>query len=142
MGTSRQSWLKRITPVRRQTTCGNNSQCGNGENSSGSGDGVGNNVTTGAGGSSTTDRNIALGVGLGVGLPGAIVAMATIIAYFRKKDRKAKEHSLKSSPNGSNRNDPSITQPSTSFRPGFAERHQDQSQRRSQEIVEMGTFRR
>ncbi len=29
----------------------------------------------GAGGNSTTDRNIALGVGLGVGLPGAIVAI-------------------------------------------------------------------
>jgi hypothetical protein len=64
---------------------------------------VGNNVATGAGGSSTTDGKIAWGVSLGVGLPGAIVAMATIIAYFRKKDRKAKEHSLKSSPNRSNR---------------------------------------
>ena len=103
---------------------------------------MGNNVTTGGGGSSTTDRNIALGVGLGVGLPGAIVAMVTIITYFRKKDHKAKEHSPKSSPNGSNRNDPNTSQPSTSFRPGIAELHQDQSQRRNQEAVEVGAFRR
>ncbi|KAN0101384.1 hypothetical protein V8E51_011894 [Hyaloscypha variabilis] len=73
--------------IKRQIICGNNSQCGNGANSTGNGDGVGNNVTnvtSGGSGSSQTDRNIALGVGLGVGLPGAIVAMVTILKYFRR----------------------------------------------------------
>jgi len=78
------SWPSHIAaPAKRQVTCGNNSQCGNGANSTGNGDGVGNNINSGGGGSSQTDRNIALGVGLGVGLPGAIVAMVTIFKCFR-----------------------------------------------------------
>ena len=79
------SWPSQMAGLfKRQVTCGNNSQCGNGANSTGNGDGVGNNVNTGCGGSSTTDRNIALGIGLGVGLPGAIVAMVTICTCFRR----------------------------------------------------------
>jgi hypothetical protein len=120
-----------VSLIKRQTTCGNNSSCGNGGNSTGNGDGVNNNDTTGGGGSSNTDRNIALGVGLGVGIPGAIAAVWKIIKCLRDREYEVKAQPPNSSPNRSNGNTDRTS------RPGIAE-----LQRRNQEPVELGTFRR
>lgn len=130
------------TLIKRQTTCGNDSECGNGQNSIGNGNGLKNNVTTvNGGGSSTTDRNIALGVGLGVGLPGAIVAMAAIFNYLTKRWPKEKKNSPKHSPIGSNGNAGRASQPPTSFRPRIPELGNDHT-RQPEEHFELGTFRR
>jgi hypothetical protein len=107
------------TLIKRQTTCGNNSECGNGQNSTGNDNGLNNNVDNS--GSSTTDRNIALGVGLGVGLPGAIVAMAAIINYFIKGGSKGKKKSSNHPPTGSNGNASRASQLPTSLRPEIQE---------------------
>jgi len=84
------SWsqtLQIAAGLKRDTTCGNGSQCGNGNNSTGNGNGVDNTVNSGDG-SSTTDRNIALGVGLGMGLPTAIGSIYGFYRWVLKRSRR------------------------------------------------------
>jgi hypothetical protein len=67
---------------RQNTSCGEGSTCGNGNNNSGNNNG---DVSTDSSGTSNTDRNIALGVGLGVGLPAAIAAIWQMYRWVHKK---------------------------------------------------------
>jgi len=78
--------------LKRQTTCGNGSQCGNGDNNNGSGNGINNNGSSGDG-ISTSDR-IALGVGLGVGLPTAIGSIYGFYRWILKRG-KVKSKNMK-----------------------------------------------